>query len=70
MKNFKKIITVGICFLLIVIYFIYQHISNKEYNELEYDNFEANQINNEAVLDEDNFIVLHITGAVTNPRNY
>lgn len=66
MKNLKKIIILGVVFLGIVIYIIYKTISNKEYDEIYYDEF-RNIEQHEKVQEEKKSIFLHITGEVKNP---
>lgn len=70
MKNFKKIIIIGVIIIIVIIYAIYKNLSNNQYQEI---NFEKDEIENkedtenEKTIDEKNYIVLHITGEVINP---
>lgn len=70
MKNFKKIIIIGVIIIIVIIYAIYKNLSNNQYQEI---NFEKDEIENkedtenEKTIDEKNYIVLHITREVINP---
>ena len=70
MKNFKKIIIIGVIIIIVIIYAIYKNLSNNQYQEI---NFEKDEIENkedtenEKTIYEKNYIVLHITGEVINP---
>lgn len=66
MKNFKKCLILGIVLIIITIYCIYYSINSNKYEEImENDIYEVEESSNQ----EENFIMLHITGEVNNPRN-
>lgn len=66
MKNFKKVIILSIIIAIIIIYASYNYL-NKEGEEFieEYLYVETN-----TNIEENNKIILHITGEVNEPRNY
>jgi len=66
MKNFKKIIILLVTIFSLVIYFIYDYLSNDVSEVVEGDFFVEE--NTETV--ETATIILHITGEVKSPRNY
>lgn len=66
MKNFKKIIILSVTIFSLVIYFIYDYLSNDVGEVVEGDIFVEE--NTETV--EIATIILHITGEVKSPRNY
>ena len=66
MKNFKKIIILSLTILSLVIYFIYEYLSNDVTEIVEDDIFVEKS---EETLETNN-IILHITGEVKSPRNY
>ena len=66
MKNFKKIIILSFFVFGVVIYIVYKTISNKKYEEIEYENILEIEEQQE-IVEEKTYIVLHITGEVINP---
>ena len=66
MKNFKKIIILSITILSLVIYFIYDYMSNTENEVIEENIF----VEESEKIEQVNTIILHITGEVNTPRNY
>ena len=66
MKNFKKVIILSITVLSLVIYFIYDYLSNNVDEVIEEDIF----VEENEEITEKNIIILHITGEVNSPRNY
>lgn len=66
MKNFKKIIILSITILVMVVYFIYDYLSNDVSEVVEENIF----IEEDAETVEINTIILHITGEVNSPRSY
>lgn len=67
MKNFKKIIFLGIIVVLALGYIIYNYIQTNSNDVIEEDIY----VNvSENIIEEKNTIILHITGEVKAPRNY